>query len=62
LPCFINYCNDDHYYAFILIITKQLTYDNENPTKNVELMHNRIMLSLKIILELITVEACLKDC
>jgi hypothetical protein len=30
--------------------------------KNDEYMHNKIMLTLKIILELITVEAYLKDC
>jgi hypothetical protein len=43
----MNYRNNDHYYAYILIITKQLTYDNENSTKNTKFMHNRIMLSLK---------------
>jgi hypothetical protein len=31
----MNYRNNNHYYAYILIITKQLTYDNENATKNV---------------------------
>jgi hypothetical protein len=30
--------------------------------KNAEFMHNRIMIALKIILELITVEAYMKDC
>jgi hypothetical protein len=30
--------------------------------KNAELMHNRIMIALKIILELITAEAYMKDC
>jgi hypothetical protein len=57
----MNCGNNDHYYAYILIITKQLTY-NENSTKNAEFMHNRIMLTLKIILELIVVEAYMKDC
>jgi hypothetical protein len=58
----MNYRENDHYYTYILIITKQITYDNENSTKNVEYMHNKIMLTLKIILELIAVEAYLKDC
>jgi hypothetical protein len=40
----------------------KLTYDNKNLTKNAEFMHNKIMLTLKIILELITVEAYMKDC
>jgi hypothetical protein len=39
-----------------------LTYDNKNLTKNDESMHNRIMLTLKILLELITTEAYMKDC
>jgi hypothetical protein len=43
----MNYRNNDHYYAYILIITRQLTYDNENSTKNTKFMHNRIMESLK---------------
>jgi hypothetical protein len=30
--------------------------------KNAEFMHNRIVLTLKIILELITAKAYLKDC
>jgi hypothetical protein len=51
-----------HYHTYIHIITKQLTYANENSTKNAKFMHNRIMQSLKIILKLITVEAHLKDC
>jgi hypothetical protein len=58
----MNYRENDHYCTYILIITKQITYDNENSTKNVEYMHNKIMLTLKIILELIAVEAYLKDC
>jgi hypothetical protein len=58
----MNYRENDHYYTYILIITKQITYNNENSTKNVEYMHNKIMLTLKIILELITVEAYMKDC
>jgi hypothetical protein len=58
----MNYRENDHYYTYILIITKQITYDNENSTKNVQYMHNKIMLTLKIILELIAVEAYLKDC
>jgi hypothetical protein len=29
----MNYRENDHYYTYILIITKQLTYDNENSTK-----------------------------
>jgi hypothetical protein len=58
----MNYRENDHYHTYILIITKQLTYDNENSTKNAEFMHNRIMLTLKIILELITAKAYLKDC
>jgi hypothetical protein len=53
---------NDHYYAYILIITKQLTYDNEHSTKNAEFMHNRIMLSLKIILNQTTVEIDMKYC
>jgi hypothetical protein len=58
----MNCRNNDYYYAYILIITKQLTYDNENSTKNVEFTHNRIMLSLKIILNQMTTEADMKDC
>jgi hypothetical protein len=58
----MNCRNNDYYYAYILIITKQLTYDNENSTKNVEFTHNRIMLSLKIILNQMTAEADMKDC
>jgi hypothetical protein len=46
----MNHHNNDHYYAYIFIITKQLTYDNENSTKNIEFMHNTIMLSFKIVL------------
>jgi hypothetical protein len=34
----------------------------KNSTKNVEFMHNRIMLSLKIILNQTTAEADMKDC
>jgi hypothetical protein len=30
--------------------------------KNIEFMHNKIMLALKIILELITAKVYLKDC
>jgi hypothetical protein len=48
----MNYRNNDHEYAYILIIIKQLTYDNENSTKNIIFMHNRIMLSLKSLLNL----------
>jgi hypothetical protein len=29
----MNYHNNNHYYAYILIITKQLTYDNEKLNK-----------------------------
>jgi hypothetical protein len=58
----MDFCENDHYYAYTLIITKQLTYDNENPTKKVEFMHNRIMLTPKVILEVITGEAYLKNC
>jgi hypothetical protein len=29
----MNYRENDHYHTYILIITKQLTYDNENSTK-----------------------------
>jgi hypothetical protein len=29
----MNYRNNNHYYAYILIITKQLTYDNEKLNK-----------------------------
>jgi hypothetical protein len=43
----MNCHNNGHYYAYILVITKQLTYDNKNSTKNIKFMHNRIMLSLK---------------
>jgi hypothetical protein len=57
----MNCHKNNHYHTHILIIIKQLTYDNEN-SKNAEFMHNRIMLSLKIILELITLEAYLKNC
>jgi hypothetical protein len=53
---------NDNYYTYILIITKQLAYDNGNSTKNVEFMHNRIMLSLKIILNQSTREDDMKDC
>jgi hypothetical protein len=41
----MNCRENDHYHTHILIITKQLTYNNENLTKNDELVHNRIMLS-----------------
>jgi hypothetical protein len=41
---------------------KQSTYDNEYSTKNVQVMHNRIMLSLKLILNQTTMEADMKDC
>jgi hypothetical protein len=58
----MNCHNNNHYYAYILIITKQLTSDNKNSTKNVEFMHNRITLSLKIILNQMTTEADMKDC
>jgi hypothetical protein len=58
----MNCHNNDHYYAYILIITKQLPYDNENSTKNVEFMHNGIMISLRIILNQMTVKADMKDC
>jgi hypothetical protein len=29
----MNYRENDHYHTHILIITKKLTYDNENSTK-----------------------------
>jgi hypothetical protein len=60
----MNYHNNDHYCAYVLIITKLLTYGNENSTKqkNTEFMHNRIMLTLKIILNQMTAEADMKDC
>jgi hypothetical protein len=57
----MNCHKNNYYHTHIFIIIKQLTYDNEN-SKNAEFMHNRIMLSLKIILELITSEAYLKNC
>jgi hypothetical protein len=47
----MNYRENDHYHTYIVIITKQLTYNNENLTKNIEFMHNKIMLSLKIHLK-----------
>jgi hypothetical protein len=52
----MNCRNNNNYYAYALIITKLLTYGNENSTKNVEFMHNRILLSLKMILNQMTAE------
>jgi hypothetical protein len=58
----MNCRNNNHYYAYVLIITKLLTYDNENLTKCTEFIHNRIMLPLKSILNQMTPEADTKDC
>jgi hypothetical protein len=57
----MNCHNNEYYYAYILIITKQLTYDNENSTKKYWI-HARIVPTLKIILNQMKAEADMKDC
>jgi hypothetical protein len=48
----MNYRNNDHYYAYLLIITKQLTYNNEKLNQKIlNLCIIKIMLSLKIYLK-----------
>jgi hypothetical protein len=56
----MNCRKNDHYYTHILIITKRLTIMKTQ--QNAEFMHNSIMLTLKIILELIPAESYLKNC